>query len=59
MTQRGIRLTTNRRRRLWDKIRALEMLAKHFALFKEVVHVETDEALVAKLLAGRKRVAAS
>jgi len=43
--------------RLWDKPRALEMLAKHFALLKEVVRVEADEALVARLTSALKRAA--
>jgi phage terminase small subunit len=43
--------------RLWDKTRALEMLAKHFALLTEVVQVNRDDALIERLLAGRKRAA--
>jgi phage terminase small subunit len=44
--------------RLWDKPRALELLAKHFALLTEVVRVDEDAAKVAALLAGRQRAAA-
>ncbi len=43
--------------RFWDKLRALEMLAKHFALLTDMVKLETDEANIARLLAGRKRAA--
>ena len=45
--------------RLWDKVRALEMLAKHFALLTEVVRVEQQATLEQRLLAGRQRVAAA
>lgn len=41
----------------WDKTRSLEMLAKHFALLTDVVKHTTDDANIAKLLAGRKRAA--
>jgi phage terminase small subunit len=43
--------------KLWDKTRALEMLAKHFALLTEVIKVEDEAGQIAKLLAGRKRAA--
>lgn len=43
--------------RLWDKTRALEMLAKHYALLTEVVRVEEQQSLEARLIAGRTRVA--
>jgi phage terminase small subunit len=46
--------------RLWDKPRALEMLAKHFALLTDVVKVEADAgALVARLQSARKRAVGS
>lgn len=41
--------------KVWDKTRSLEMLAKHFVLLTDVVKVETDDANIAKLLAGRAR----
>lgn len=41
----------------YDKSRALEMLAKHYALLVERVQVEDAEGQIAKLLAGRKRAA--
>lgn len=41
--------------RVWDKTRALEMLAKHFALLVERVQVEDADALVAKLASARQR----
>ena len=40
--------------KLWDKIRALEMLGKHFKLLTDVVQVEVSEADMAKLDEGRK-----
>ena len=43
--------------KLWDKTRALEMLAKHFALLTDVVRVEGIEANIARLTSGRKRAA--
>lgn len=43
--------------KVWDKTRALEMLAKHFALLTDVVRVDDEQANIAKLLAGRKRAA--
>lgn len=45
--------------KVWDKSRSLEMLAKHFALLTDVVKVEAEDALIATLLAGRKRAAAA
>jgi phage terminase small subunit len=41
--------------RLWDKTRALELLAKHFALLVERVQVSGDADLLARLTAARKR----
>jgi hypothetical protein len=40
--------------RFWDKVRALELLAKHFALLTEQIEVKdsAEEARVARLLAG-------
>src|SRR3989304_1468758 len=43
--------------RLWDKPRALELLAKHLGLLKERLEVDVSEGLVERLLAGRRRVA--
>lgn len=43
--------------KLWDKTRALEMLAKHFALLTDVIKIEDEAGLVAKLMAGRTRAA--
>lgn len=44
--------------KVWDKTRALEMLAKHYALLTEVLQVNSDHANIEKLMAGRKRAAA-
>jgi phage terminase small subunit len=41
----------------WNKTQALELLAKHFALLTEVIRVEDDRTLIAKLEAGRQRAA--
>lgn len=43
--------------KLWDKTRALEMLAKHFKLLQDIVRIESTETLVSALQAGRARVA--
>lgn len=43
--------------RVWDKPRSLELLAKHFALLVERVHVGVEDANIALLLAGRQRAA--
>lgn len=43
--------------KLWDKTKALEMLAKHFALLTDVVRVEQQGSLEIRLVAGRMRVA--
>jgi hypothetical protein len=43
--------------KLWDKVRALELLAKHFALLTDIVRVDSQAAQIAALLAGRKRAA--
>lgn len=40
-----------------DKTRSLEMLAKHFALLVERIQVDDEEGRIARLLAGRQRVA--
>jgi phage terminase small subunit len=45
--------------KLWDKTRALEMLAKHYALLTDVMRVEQQSSLEQRLLAGRLRVAAA
>jgi len=41
--------------KLWDKPRALEMLAKHFALLTDVVQVEVGATLAARLTSARQR----
>ncbi len=41
----------------WDKVRSLEMLAKHFKLLVERVEVTGGDDRVARLVAARKRVA--
>lgn len=41
--------------RVWDKIKALEMLAKHFALLTEKYEVTGLESLLNRLDAGRAR----
>jgi phage terminase small subunit len=43
--------------KLCDKTRALEMLGKHFKLLTDTVNVTADDALIERLLAGRKRAA--
>ncbi len=43
--------------KLWDKVRALELLAKHFSLLIEKIEIKTTsaDARVARLVAARKR----
>lgn len=43
--------------RLWDKVRSLELLAKHFALLVEKIEIKdtSADARVARLVAARKR----
>lgn len=45
--------------KLWDKVRSLELLAKHFALLVEKIELKDvgADARVARLVAARKRVA--
>jgi len=43
--------------RLWDKVHALEILAKHFRLLVERVEVVDASGRVARLVAARKRLA--
>ena len=43
--------------KLWDKVRALELLAKHVALLTDIVRVDSPAAQIAALLAGRQRAA--
>lgn len=43
--------------KLTDKTRALEMLGKHFKLLTDTVNLTMDDALIAKLHAGRQRAA--
>jgi len=50
-------LDTIHKIKLWDKTRALEMLAKHFKLLTEVVQIEATDALLARLDKGRERAA--
>lgn len=45
--------------KLLDKTKALDLLARHFGLLKERITLETEDAQIAALLAGRKRVAAA
>lgn len=45
--------------KVWDKTRVLEMAAKHFRLLADVIRVEDDAGLIDRLVAGRKRAAAS
>ena len=45
--------------KLWDKTRAIEMLAKHYKLLTDVIRVEDEAGLINKLLDGRKRAAAA
>ena len=44
--------------KLWDKVKALELLGKHFGLFVEKIELKdaTAEARVARLVAARRRV---
>jgi len=44
--------------KLWDKVHALEILAKHFKLLVERVEVTDAGDRVARLVAARKRLAA-
>lgn len=50
--------TTAFRIRLWDKVRALELLAKHVGLLADRVDVQVslDEEFIRRLHAGRQRV---
>ena len=41
--------------KLWDKVRALEMLGKHFRLLSDLVQIEDMDKLLAELDAGRQR----
>jgi len=41
--------------RLWDKVKALEALGRHFRLFTERVEVTGDAALMAAIRQGRSR----
>jgi phage terminase small subunit len=43
--------------KVWDKTRALEMLAKHFKLLTDVVKIEDAHALEGRLTAARNRLA--
>jgi len=44
--------------RLWDKVKSLELLAKHFALLVEKIEIKdtSTDARVARLVAARARV---
>ena len=55
LTSSDGQLDTVYKLRVWDKVRALEMLAKHFALLVDRVEVEADHQVVAALPAARKR----
>lgn len=41
--------------KLWDKGRAIEMLMKHFGMLTEKVEITTNEQVVSRLQAARKR----
>lgn len=41
--------------KLCDKVRVLEMLGKHYKLLSDTINVTADDALIEKLLAGRRR----
>lgn len=41
--------------KLCDKVRVLEMLGKHYKLLSDTINVTADDALIDKLMAGRKR----
>jgi phage terminase small subunit len=43
--------------KLWDKTKALDMLARHFALLKDVIQFEATDELLARLDRGRLRTA--
>ncbi len=43
--------------KVWDKVRTMEMLGKHFALLDERVRIEGSENLIQALFAGRERAA--
>lgn len=43
--------------KVWDKTRAIEMLAKHYKLLTDVIQIEDEAGLIDKLRAGRKRAA--
>ena len=43
--------------KLWDKVHALEILAKHFRLLVDRVEVVDASGRVARLVAARKRLA--
>lgn len=45
--------------KLWDKVKALELLGKHFGLFVEKIELKdvSADARVARLTAARRRVA--
>lgn len=45
--------------KLWPKVQALELLAKHYKLLTEVVQIEDADAAIAMLKRGRERVAAA
>lgn len=50
-------LDTIHKFKLWDKVKSLELLAKHFALLVEKIEIKdtTADARVARLVAARKR----
>ncbi len=43
--------------KVWDKTRALEMLAKHFKLLTDVMKIEDANATIDRLTAARNRLA--
>ncbi len=42
--------------KVWDKLRALESLAKYFNLLKEQVHLTAGDELIERLNRARKRL---
>jgi len=54
----GTYLGRTRKVKFWDKTRALEMLGRHLALFKDRIEVSVDSKLTDELRAARERAAA-
>lgn len=45
------------RLKLWDKLKGLELVGKHLKLFTEKIELSVDDELLARLAAGRRRLA--